>query len=198
VNPDLLTESDSVLVTNWLSFQQISQTLDIPLADLRALNPQFRKDVIPFNPEGYYIRLPKDKSKMFGLLRDSVYRPVNPSEIPPLTVMQVPAPDTGMAETPASTEVQSSTTPTKKQIEATPKFDKKRLHYVVKKGDKLNDIADWFDVTPFEIKSWNKLGANSIKSGQKLVIWVKSNKTGYYKNINAMSPKQKKKLKSKD
>lgn len=53
-------------------------------------------------------------------------------------------------------------------------------------------------VTAFEIKSWNKLKTEKLKSGQKLVIWVKQNKTGYYKRINTMSASQKKKLKRKD
>jgi membrane-bound lytic murein transglycosylase D len=72
------------------------------------------------------------------------------------------------------------------------------VYYAVKKGDNLADIADWFDVSAAEIKSWNKLKKLQVNKGKKLTIWVKASKTGYYKRINSMSPKQKKKLKRKD
>jgi LysM repeat protein len=62
----------------------------------------------------------------------------------------------------------------------------------------IADVADWFDVTTREIKSWNKLKSEKLRAGQKLIIWVKQSKTGYYKRINSMSASQKKKLKRKD
>lgn len=197
VQPTLFLECDSVLVNKWLSFQQISNTLDIPVEQLRKLNPVFKKDVIPYNLEGYYIKLPKSKSKNFSLLKDSVYKPLpNPSDFTPVVIQQLPS-DT----TKAYIQNQPVTTAKNKEEDtekARPTFDKKRVGYTVKKGEILADIADWFDVTPFEIKSWNKLKTDKLRNGQKLVIWVKQSKTGYYKRINTMSASQKKKLKRKD
>jgi membrane-bound lytic murein transglycosylase D len=197
VQPTLFMESDSVLVNKWLSFQQISSTLDIPVEQLRKLNPVFKKDVIPYNLEGYYIKLPKSKSKNFNLLKDSVYKPLpNPSDFAPVVIQQLPA-DTGKNNA-ASQQVASNKGKEEEKETPRPVFDKKRVNYTVKKGEILSDIADWFDVTPFEIKSWNKLRADKLRNGQKLVIWVKQSKTGYYKRINNMSASQKKKLKRKD
>ena len=48
VNLDLFVDADSVLVNRWLSFQQISSTLEISLEQLRKLNPVFKKDIIPY------------------------------------------------------------------------------------------------------------------------------------------------------
>ncbi|MCU0422615.1 MAG: LysM peptidoglycan-binding domain-containing protein [Bacteroidia bacterium] len=187
--PSLLIETDSVLVNKWLSFQQISSTLDIPIEQLRRLNPTFKKDVIPYNLDGYIIRLPKSKGKHFDLLKDSVYKPLpNPTEFTPVAIQK-----TGI-----DSSKSSKTGPPETKPKEQTNFDKKRVYYVVKKNDKLSDVADWFDVTVFEVKSWNKLKSNQLKSGQKLTIWVKQSKTGYYKRINGMSPAQKKKLKKKD
>jgi membrane-bound lytic murein transglycosylase D len=58
------------------------------------------------------------------------------------------------------------------------KFTKKKVIYTVKKGDNINDIADWFDVSVFEIKSWNKLKKNSVNYGRKLTIWIDGAKLG--------------------
>ncbi|MDZ4668652.1 MAG: transglycosylase SLT domain-containing protein [bacterium] len=176
-------ETDSLLVNKWLSFQQISSVTGVSIEELRELNPVFRKDIIPFSVEGYFIRVPKSKSKEFILLKDSVYRPINSSEIlaDPIKKIQEESIDTLAG-------AKQNTT----------KFSKKKLLYTVKKGDNLGDMADWFDVTAKEIKSWNKLKSNNLKYGQKLIVWVEGSKVGYYKKINLMSLAQKNKIKRKD
>ncbi len=193
----IYSETDSVLVNKWLSFQQISSTLDITIDQLRTLNPIFKKDIIPYNLEGYLVVLPRSKGKFFNLLKDSVYKPlVNPTEFSPVAIQKlvVDSPKGQPTETrPEQKQPTAATIEEKKPV-----FDKKRVNYTVKKGDVLADVADWFDVSQDEIKSWNKLKSNKLKAKQKLTIWVKQNKTGYYKRINGMSAGQKKKLKRKD
>jgi membrane-bound lytic murein transglycosylase D len=183
--PKFETETDSLLVNKWLSFQQISSVIGVSVEELRELNPIFRKDIIPFNIEGYYVRVPKSKSKNFVFLKDSVYRPINPNDFmaDPIQKMQEAIVD--------------SVAGVKKETQST-KFTKKKVIYTVKKGDNLGDIADWFDVSASDIKSWNKLRKNQVKYGQKLTIWVEGNKIGYYKKINKMTISQKKKIKKKD
>ena len=191
----LFNETDSAMVRKWLSFQQISSTLEIPIEQLRKLNPIFKKDVIPYTLEGYLLKLPKSKAKYFNLLNDSVYKPiVSPGDFAPVVIQRLPG-DTPGAE---SNSINKPDNTLVNRSEPTPVFDKKRVYYSVKKGDIIADVADWFDVTPREIKSWNKLKSEKLRAGQKLIIWVKQSKTGYYKRINSMSASQKKKLKRKD
>lgn len=193
-------DTDTVLVNKWLSFQQISSTLDISLEQLRILNPIFKKEIIPYNLEGYLVVLPKAKGRFFNLLKDSVYKPLpSPGEFSPVAIQKAPS-DTlknqpNESSTPENEQQKKGKDLTKDE---NPAFDKKRVYYTVKKGDIISDVADWFDVTPAEIKSWNKLKSNQLKTKQKLTIWVKQNKTGYYKRINGMTASQKKKLKRKD
>lgn len=195
--PALFADTDSVLVNKWLSFQQIENTIQVPVEQMRKLNPVFKKDVIPYNVEGYLIRLPKAKGKSFSLLNDSVYKPLpNPGDFAPVVVQKAPVDTSKNVSSP--TGVTEGKQTTESVAAAKPKFDKQRVSYTVKKGDIIANVADWFDVTPFEIKSWNKLKSDRLMAGQKLVIWVKQSKTGYYKRINTMSAAQKKKLKSKD
>jgi membrane-bound lytic murein transglycosylase D len=150
---------------------------------MRHLNPVFRKDIIPFTIEGYYVRVPKSKSNAFILLKDSVYRPINSNEI--------------LAE--PTKKIKEDAVDSIAGIKQTPnKFTKKKVIYIVKKGDNLGDIADWFDVTTREVKSWNKLKKNSVNYGQKLTIWVDGSKIGYYKKVSKMTAAQKKKIKKKD
>jgi membrane-bound lytic murein transglycosylase D len=191
----LFNETDSAMVRKWLSFQQISSTLEIPIEQLRKLNPIFKKDVIPYTLEGYLLKLPKSKAKYFNLLNDSVYKPiVSPGDFAPVVIQRIPGDTPGSA----SNGINKPDHTVVNRNEPTPVFDKKRVYYSVKKGDMIADVADWFDVTTREIKSWNKLKSEKLRAGQKLIIWVKQSKTGYYKRINSMSVSQKKKLKRKD
>ncbi len=202
--PDLVYESDSVLVNKWLSLTQIANTLSIDLDELRKLNPMFKKDVIPMSADGYYIKIPKNKSKLFYLLNDSVYKPINTDVAPIIIQKEDPQDHTSLI----TENVQDVVTPNNKntnskkdktEIEPEPKSQKlAKVFYVVKRGDVLSDIADWFDCSNADIKHWNKLKSNNVQKGKKLTIFVAANKTGYYKRINKMTTKLKKKLKRKD
>jgi len=190
VYSDLYLETDSVLVNKWLSLQQISSTIDVSLDHLRKLNPSFKKDVIPYNLDGYWIKLPKNKGKQYILLKDSVYNPLPRStEFSPVAIQK---------DITDSVVVPAETKKTKNSSSGDSGFNKKKISYTVKRGEKLADIADIFDVSVSEIKSWNKMKSLSVTSGKRVTIWVNASKTGYYKRINSMSAKQKKALRKKD
>lgn len=191
IYPDLYSENDSVIVNKWLSLQQISATIEIPLEQLRKLNPTFKKDVIPYNPEGYWIYLPKSKGTQFDLLKDSVYNPLpKPQDLSPISIQ--------------TEKTDSNTLPAKAPLLAeqkpatNSKIKRAKVYYTVKKGDNLMAVADLFDVTEAEVKEWNKLKGSNLPKGKKLQLFVDKNKTGYYKRINGMSPAQKQKLRKKD
>ena len=48
-----------------LTFQQISQALDIPIPVLKQLNPSYRKEIVPDSLSGNYLTLPKLKMNRF-------------------------------------------------------------------------------------------------------------------------------------
>lgn len=204
-SPDLIYENDSVLVNKWLSLSQIANTLSIDLDELRKLNPMFKKDVIPMSADGYYIKIPKNKSKLFYLLNDSVYKPIN-TDVAPIIIQKEEPQDHTIVITENVPEVVSpnnkNTNFKKGKIEKSETELKSqklaKVFYVVKRGDVLSDIADWFDCSNNDIKHWNKLKSNKVQKGKKLNIFVAANKTGYYKRINKMTTKLKKKLKRKD
>jgi|LakMenEpi03Aug12_release.lakeMendotaPanAssembly.Ray.scaffolds.fasta_scaffold85684_3 membrane-bound lytic murein transglycosylase D len=184
VEPIQFPVCDTVWVPKWLSFQQVSNSLDMPIELIRELNPQFRKDIIPYAQEPYFIRIPNDKAAKFSLLKDSVYRPINQTEFQPISIEKDP-------ET-----VETSVEKGEKPVEKKEKI--KKIFYTVKRGEVLSDIADWFDVSSADLSKWNKIKKNKIKAGQKLAIFVPGSKTGYYNRINKMTAAQKKKLKRKD
>ncbi len=199
---DLVYDSDSVLVNKWLSLSQISNTLGVDLDELRKLNPIFKKDIIPMSTDGYYIKIPKAKAKLFYLLSDSVYKPIN-TDVSPIVIQKEEPVDVQDHTSVVATNLPENIDPPKKKGKAKEEVEPKKqkivkVFYVVKRGDVLGDIADWFDCTTSDVKKWNKLKSNNIQKGKKLTLFVDGSKSGYYKRINKMPTKQKKKLKRKD
>ena len=53
-------------------------------------------------------------------------------------------------------------------------INEERLIYSVKKGDYLGKIANEFDVSVFQLKTWNNLNTSLLNIGDKLIIYVKT------------------------
>jgi membrane-bound lytic murein transglycosylase D len=166
--------TDTIQLNRKLHLMQVAEVLDIPVQQLRDLNPQYRYDIIPAtSKELYSLALPLSKTGAFidfqdsiMAFKDSVYlhndkllaSPVSRSSLQP-------------ADLPAD------------------KYDK--LYYTVKSGDNLGFIADWYDVRLSDIRYWNNISRNLIRSGQKLVIYKPKGGAGNYKDVNTMTFTQK-------
>jgi len=58
--------TDTVLVKRALTFKQISDLLDVPVAELQFLNPSYKREVIPqVTGFDYFLKLPLDKIALF-------------------------------------------------------------------------------------------------------------------------------------
>ncbi len=64
-------EVDTVVVKEQMSFEQLSQALDIPVDEIQYFNPQYRKNVIPSG--GYAMCLPKSKIGSFLTNEKDIY-----------------------------------------------------------------------------------------------------------------------------
>ena len=65
------------------------------------------------------------------------------------------------------------------------KYDK--LSYTVKSGDNVGFIADWYDVRASDLRYWNNISRNLIRTGQKLVIYKPKGKSARYRELDKMS-----------
>ena len=65
--------------------------------------------------------------------------------------------------------------------------DKAKLVYVVKKGDTIGHIAEWYDCRAADIRNWNdRPYGRPIVAGEDLTIWVKKGDVKRYAQINNM------------
>ncbi len=143
--------TDTVHVSRRVHFQQISDVMGIPMAELRTLNPQFRKDVIPGDIRPYSLVLPSLQVYAYIANEDSI---VNHNAS--LYARR------GIVE-PASGKIVGSSA-------NGDYYDEEVIQYhKVKKGETLAKIAKRYGVTVSSIRKLNKCG-KSVKAGRNLKI----------------------------
>lgn len=176
---NLPLKTDTVHIIRQLHLAQVSEMLNIPMTLLRDMNPQYRKDYIPATNRAYPLRLPEDAIDQFidqeqeiYAYKDSIY--LNQAKI-------------------EATVAQGTT-----HFAYEPPSDKyAKLYYTVKSGDNLGYIADWYNVSLSNLRSWNGIRKNMIRAGQRLTVYVPRSKYNHYSRINKMSFSEKQKLSGK-
>ncbi len=142
---------DTVHVNRRVHFEQIADVMDIPIAELRALNPQFRKDYIPGDIKPYSLVLPSLQVYAYIANEDSIVNH-NASQYTRRGVVE-----------PAS----AATTGRDSRGEY---YDEETtVYHKVKKGETLSKIAAKYGVTVAAIRKTNKVG-QSVKAGRTLKI----------------------------
>ena len=89
-----------------------------------------------------------------------------------LTIWVLPSYNTKTKKLYASTRTHSTPSKVMGNIDG-----RKKVSYVVKKGDALSTIAGRYNVRISDLKRWNRLRSNLIQVGQRLTIWVLPNNT---------------------
>lgn len=139
--------TDTVMVNNALHLQQVSEVLQLDLATLRALNPQYRRDIIPGNMRPSVLKLPAAATYTFVGQEDTIYKHRM---------------EEYLANVPTQTGGgQNSQVATREQIT-----------HVVLQGENLYTIANRYGVTAKDIRKWNGLGSNRVAKGKRLKLYV--------------------------
>ena len=148
--------TDTIMIQKQISFKQLSDLLDIPVAQLQMLNPQFKLNVVPaYFDNKHFLRLPLDKIAVFTSNEEKIYAYVQH--------------ELDQRERPFS-RFQTSFA-SRDSIESGESYTVSRTKFhKVKRGDNLSEIANRYDVSMSDIKKWNKLKSNKAPLGRKLKI----------------------------
>jgi membrane-bound lytic murein transglycosylase D len=137
-------QTDTVRVKRTISFDQISEIIQVDEEVISFLNPSYKLDIIPFiKDRDYAVRLPSSKIVEFLDKEKEIY-------------------------TLATEDESKREKPLPKYFEMD-----KRILYRVKNGDYLGKIASKFGVRVSSLKRWNGLKNNRLKIGQRLSIFPK-------------------------
>lgn len=146
--------TDTVLVNQRVHFNQIAEILDIPVDEIRMLNPQFRKDVIPGDNHPYALVLPSQQCLSYIMSEKQIlsYDSIEHSR---RTYVEPGTP----FERRADGDSISAPRP-------------RMVHHIVKRGENLRDIAKKYNVSATDIKRTNRLRRGKVKAGDDLVIEI--------------------------
>jgi membrane-bound lytic murein transglycosylase D len=157
--------TDTIMINRDIHLKQISEVMGIPLGELRALNPQYKTDLVPGSSKPFSLTLPVTHVGDFIDLSDTIrsYKP-----------------DVYLNKT---TQIAD---PTRSSYNPDVK-GRTKIIYTVQDGDNLGYISEWYRVGVSDLRYWNNIYRNTIRVGQKLVIYVDPTKSEYFSKINSMS-----------
>lgn len=162
---------DTIMINKETHFQQIANVLNISYDEIKTLNPQYKKDIIPAFNQPMPVRLRSNDLLMYIAMADS---------IPKYNY------DTYFNPTKNLNQIAASGTVTEDGMMIVQKTPNK--YHVVKKGETLGKIAAKYHTSVNSIKSLNHLRSTNLRVGQKLL--VKKGTTVTVPNPNAKKPEQ--------
>lgn len=140
--------TDTVQVNKDLHFEQISDLCGINVEQIRSLNPQYKKDIVPGSSKSCILRLPRNYVSTFIDSQDTIYNH-------------------------RATELFSKrkTVSVKDEAVASRSSSSGAIYHKIRRGETLSTIARKYGVSVKEIKRWNKLRTNNIAAGKRLRIY---------------------------
>lgn len=151
----LPAETDTVVVKAEVSFAQVASKCNVTVDGLRALNPQYRRDIVPAQ---YTLRIPQGEVENFIMNEDSIYG-LDPSKGYIASGLRKSVTgDVGVEQA-------------QNLSRASNKSKRSQARYAtVRSGDTLSAIAKRNGTTVTKIKRLNGLKTDFIKKGQSLRV----------------------------
>lgn len=148
LSTNLPMATDTLHIHKMLHLQQVAEVLNVDIAQLRALNPQYRRDIVPGNSkEASILKLPAADTYSFVDKEKDIYA-YKAQEFLPGYMMTL----NGGASSSAS--------------------NREQVTHVVLKDENIYSIANRYGVTPSDIKKWNKLSSYRLQRGRRLKLFV--------------------------
>jgi len=135
--------TDTILLNGSISFEQLSNILDMSEEEIGFYNPQYKLDFIPDEKRTKALCLPTEKLGLYLRNEKSIYTAIRKKEI---------------ADSIAG-------------IEKEPVLPPSTTHYV-RSGEFLGYIASKYKVSVRSLMQWNNLYSSRINPGDKLIIYT--------------------------
>ena len=135
--------SDTIHVNKDLHLQQVASVCNIDIEQLRSLNPQYKKDLIPGNSKVYALCLPNNMATTFIEREDSIYAFDAKKYHPKRRTVAV---------------------------EDGSKNTKGAKYHKIRQGDTLGGIAARYGVSVRQIRNLNGIKGNNIRAGRTIRV----------------------------
>ena len=148
--------TDTIQVNKDLHFQQIAEVCKVPIDEIKSLNPQYKKQMIPGHIKSYTLRLPQQAISSFIDMQDSIYNHRTEELFSNRKTVSVED------ATPATRKHSSSSRSRSKKS--------KTSYHKIKNGETLSTIADRYGMSVKSLQKLNGLRGTNIGAGKRLKI----------------------------
>ncbi|WP_233120879.1 lytic transglycosylase domain-containing protein [Chlorobium sp. KB01] len=149
----LYKDIDTLRTSRMLSFDQINETIGVPMRDLQFLNPQYKLGIIPSDATGNVLRLPRKYISQFQRREQEIYAYKSQKTIEREQLLA---------------RVESLNSAFNSPNSSTGKAEK---FHVVQQGESLGSIARLYRTYISQLIVWNSLKDADVTPGQKLVVF---------------------------
>ncbi len=195
--PDPPLQTDEVVVSSPTDLRLVAQLIDRPVDELIKLNPGLLRWTTPANNPDYVLKLPlgtrdayeagiamipPDKRIWWRATKvdegDTLAGIARRYKVTTVALARANSLETGADLTAGSRLVIPLATGSESSLARVRERGLRRLFiYRVKTGDTLERIADRFDVTPYQIRRWNKMPDSRLTPGARLRIYASTSAT---------------------
>lgn len=161
--------SDTLLISRNLQMSQVVKVTGIDMEELKALNPQYRTQLIPGHTRNCTLRLPTAAVNAFLEAGDSIY--TDPNIYHDTAEKPLNSHETSIQKIePEKRETSRKGTSRNKKVTTSKAKNVTTKSVTVKKGDTLSQIAARNGTTVAKLKKANNLKSDRINPNQKLKI----------------------------
>lgn len=164
--------TDTVQVRDRLHFNQIAEVLQVPISELRTLNPQYRRDIVPGSSiKPYTLRLYGQQAQSFHLSLNDIKafdeeKYANREVVEPKNA-SASRRGSRTSETARNNDSDSNSVSSSDDGFETQIVNKE---HTVGRGETLRSIASRYGVSTASIKRANNLHSNKVQRGETLTI----------------------------
>ena len=142
--------TDTIMVNRNIHFQQIADLCNIPLEEIKSLNPQYKRNIIPGETGLQTIRLPQQTVSTFIEKQDTICQHRQAELFKNRRIVAA-----------GNTRGKSSGVAGKGEL----------TYHKIRSGENLGSIARRYGVSVANLKRWNGLTNNNITAGKRLKIY---------------------------
>lgn len=148
MEPNIPIATDTLHITKNLHFSQIADLCSINIDEIRAINPQYVRDIVPGENEACVVRLPHETITKFIELEDTIYRYKEETFFPKDKVAKM-----------------------LKEAKANDAGQGDLIRHKIRNGETLGGIARKYRVSVQQLRKWNNIKGSNIRAGRYLKIY---------------------------
>ena len=150
MNAELPAQTDTVMVDKDINLNQIAEICKLDIDELRSLNPQYRRDIVPGKSDPSAIRLPNNTLSIFLANQDSII--------------------SYQADKYLSKRQRVEISENSKQWRKSRSASGKASYHKIKKGETLGGIANKYHTTVSNLRKLNGITGNNIQAGKSIRV----------------------------